>query len=253
MTPTNGDPALRSRHGSVRADLTDAAVLLTRQDGVVARRQLLELGARQHDLVRWRRRRELVAVRFRVSTSTTPAAAPLRSAPGQPCSRAAPARALWCVGPRSRPTRPWRLQRGRDGPIQVAVPASRHPEPTTRRGRPSRCEGYDQRVLWGLHQPRQRYDDAVIDVATGRRRRPLDAVGVLCWTPLASRRTTAQRLLDACAARPRLRHVTGSWPCCSDIARVDACSVLEHGYLTQVERPHGLPIARPTGAGGRSR
>ena len=63
--------------------------------------------------------------------------------------------------------------------------------------------------------------------------------------PAGARRTTALRLLagrGAAARCPGARWLTGIL---TDVAS-GTCSVLEHGYLTGVERPHGLP----RGSGG---
>jgi hypothetical protein len=50
-------------------------------------------------------------------------------------------------------------------------------------------------------------------------------------------------MLDALAARQRLPRRDWVTGVLTDIAE-GTCSVLEHGYLTRVERPHGLPGAR---------
>jgi hypothetical protein len=58
-----------------------------------------------------------------------------------------------------------------------------------------------------------------------------------------SRRTTAHRLLAALARRPRMPDRRWLENVLRDIAD-GTCSVLEHGYLTKVERAHGLPPGR---------
>ena len=101
--------------------------------------------------------------------------------------------------------------------------------------------GFGDRVLWNLGPPRVRYEQALLDLAADART-DLDALGVLA-DAVGSRRTTARRLIAALderlriARRPWLRSVL------RDIAG-GTCSVLEHGYLTRVERPHGLPKGR---------
>jgi hypothetical protein len=98
----------------------------------------------------------------------------------------------------------------------------------------------DDRVLWNLNPPRMRYEDAALDVAIGCEA-PVDALGVLA-AAVQSRRTTARRMLvslDARARSPRREWVAGVL---EDVAE-GACSVLEQGYLRQVERAHRLPRA----------
>ncbi len=97
-----------------------------------------------------------------------------------------------------------------------------------------------QRVQWNLSPPRLRFEDAVIDVAA-RQSRDLDAVAVLA-DAVGSRRTTAERLTMSLEARGRVRRRDWLRRVLDDIG-AGAWSVLEHGYLTKVERPHGLPAA----------
>lgn len=85
-----------------------------------------------------------------------------------------------------------------------------------------------------------RYEEAVLDVA-GRSAGELDAIAVLA-NACQSRRTTAHRLLTTLDSRRRLRRRRWLRAVLADIAD-GTCSVLEHGYLVRVERPHGLPRA----------
>ncbi len=62
-----------------------------------------------------------------------------------------------------------------------------------------------------------------------------DAVG--------SRRTTVPRLRDQLATRGRMTRRAWVGLVLDDLES-GACSVLEQGYLTRVERPHGLPAPR---------
>jgi hypothetical protein len=57
---------------------------------------------------------------------------------------------------------------------------------------------------------------------------------------VSSRRTTAQRLRHALSGRTRIAGRQFLDGVLDDIEH-GTCSVLEHGYLTRVERPHGLP------------
>lgn len=68
-----------------------------------------------------------------------------------------------------------------------------------------------------------------------------DAYAWICRA-IGRRRTTAARIREAMAARPRVR-----WRADLELALGDAgnvLSVLEHRYVHGVERPHGLPAAK---------
>jgi hypothetical protein len=104
-----------------------------------------------------------------------------------------------------------------------------------------RRRGFETLVQWNLGPPRVRYEQAAIDVAVGAATE-FEAIAVLARA-VQSRRTTAKRMLDAMAARQRLPRRDWVTGVLTDIAE-GTCSVLEHGYLTRVERPHGLPRAR---------
>lgn len=93
-------------------------------------------------------------------------------------------------------------------------------------------------MQWNLGPPRTRYEDTVLDLAV-LARDDAAAVAVLA-DACGGRRTTAQRLaacLDARAWIPRREFLSSVL---ADVAE-GTCSVLEHGYLTLIERPHGLP------------
>ncbi|UMG91146.1 hypothetical protein [Nocardioides sp. TF02-7] len=83
-----------------------------------------------------------------------------------------------------------------------------------------------------------RYDDAVIDLAN-RAASTLEAVGVLA-DACGGRRTTTHRLRERVAVAARLHRRDWLLAVLADVED-GTCSVLEHGYLTLVERPHGLP------------
>ena len=104
-----------------------------------------------------------------------------------------------------------------------------------------RRTGLDDDVLWNLGPPRVRYELAALDVAIAADT-DLEAISVLAKA-VQSRRTTARRLLDTTTKRKRLPRRDWTTQVLRDIAE-GTCSVLEHGYLTRVERPHGLPRAR---------
>ena len=129
-------------------------------------------------------------------------------------------------------------RRGRDDDqIHVAVARSRHlvAPPGVRLHRNS---GLLEQVRWNLGPPRVRYEDAVLDAAA-EAKSDLASIAILA-DACGARRTTALRLLDAAEARPRLAKRSWLTGILADVA-AGTCSVLEHGYLTRVERPHGLP------------
>ncbi len=104
-----------------------------------------------------------------------------------------------------------------------------------------------------LEPPRTRLEDTVLDLAEAE----ATATGAVSWilTACASRRTKPDRLLRAMESRPRVRRRKILLAALGD-ARIGVESILEHGYLYRVERPHGLPEGsrqRRTRVGGTSR
>jgi hypothetical protein len=126
------------------------------------------------------------------------------------------------------------------GPIEIAVARDRRVgAPPGYRVR--RTSDFGQRVLWNAAPPRVRLEEAAVDVVA-RQTREFEAIAVLADI-CHSRRTTAARVRDAWAQRSRLRRRVWLGEILDDIAR-GTCSVLEHGYLTRIERSHGLPHGR---------
>lgn len=208
--------------------------LLRQQDGVAARSQLLGLGLTDDDIETLVRRRQLTRVATgvylehtgeptwlqRVWTGT------LRFAPAAAAGRTA----LTLIG----------LARPRT-PVEVVVSHNRRPRGREAGLQVSRSRDFEQVALLGLHPPRVRLEHAVVSVTA-------DATSVaqsvaLIGDAVQSRLTTADRLLarlDATKRHPGrelLRSVL-------EDAATGVCSVLEHRYVTRVERPHGLPVAR---------
>jgi hypothetical protein len=89
-----------------------------------------------------------------------------------------------------------------------------------------------------LEPPRTRLEETVLDLAEAER----TATGAISWIldACASRRTKPSRLAEAIDARPRMRWRKLLLAALGD-ARAGVHSILEHGYLHRVERPHGLP------------
>ena len=96
------------------------------------------------------------------------------------------------------------------------------------------------RALMALAPPRLRYEDALVDVAAHAGDR-LAVVGMLT-DAVGARRTTATRLIECVGRRARLADRTWIVSVLADAA-AGTCSVLEHAYLRDVERAHGLPTA----------
>jgi hypothetical protein len=208
--------------------------LLERQVGVVTRTQALAAGFTPVSLARAIRRGELVRVHPRVYVT--------HNGPLTWLERAWAA-VLW-----AEPAGLYGVSalRASEGPalherdtsaIHLAVARGRHLTP------PAglvlhRTAHVPRRLHANLSPPRIRYEHSVLDVAESAPD-DLDSVAVLA-DACGSRRTTATRLRAALEERPWARRRAWLQGVIDDIAG-GTCSVLEHGYLTLVERPHGLP------------
>jgi Transcriptional regulator, AbiEi antitoxin/Protein of unknown function (DUF559) len=116
---------------------------------------------------------------------------------------------------------------------------------------------YSRRVAAARHPalqpPRTRLEETVLDLAETER----TTNGAIAWLldTCASRRTTPERLLEAMDARLRMRRRKTLLAALGD-AEIGVQSILEHGHLHRVERPHGLPEGtrqRRTRSGGATR
>ena len=72
---------------------------------------------------------------------------------------------------------------------------------------------------------------------------PISTLSAILADACGSRRTTAGGCSRRSGTADESHAVTGSILCCATSPR-GPVSVLEHGYLTRVERPHGLPRGR---------
>jgi hypothetical protein len=199
------------------------------QDGVVSRRQILELEGDDNDIERMLRRRELTTVHTGVYVNHTgalsreqrewaavhafwPAALALESAlPGHPLDV-----------------------------VKVAVAIDRRvKDPPKVRAHPT--TDFDNRVAWRAAPPRINLEHATIDVMS---RRLADGNVAGAFATLAevcqTRRTDPDRIAAVLAERARVPGRSTIRALLEDL-RDGACSVLERGYLRLVERPHGLP------------
>jgi len=215
--------------------MNEIDALLDRQDGLIARRQVLAAGGSAHDIRRRLRRREWATVHPGVYVNHTGPltwrqrawAAVLLHWPAA-LSGASALRAHEGPGRRrhdDRATIEVIVRRGRRATSipGVGVRASRR---------------FDEAVQLDLHPPRQRYDDAIIELADTAHD-DLAAIATLA-DACGARRTTAARLRAQVAVMSRLRRRRWLEAVLDDIAE-GTCSVLEHAYLTRVERAHGLP------------
>ncbi|HYF73407.1 MAG TPA: type IV toxin-antitoxin system AbiEi family antitoxin domain-containing protein [Nocardioides sp.] len=214
--------------------MDELARLLQEQDGVVGRAQALAAGATRTSIARALRRREWVAVHPGVYVDHTgPLAWQQRAwAAVLACGPAA----LYGESARRAHEGPGRRDAD-DAVIHVAVDRDRRvTEPSG--ARIHRVAGFADRVQWNLGPPRIRYDDTILDLAS-QARDDLAAIAVLA-DACGARRTTAGRLLGRLDERARVPRRAFLRGVLADVAE-GTCSVLEHGYLTRVERPHGLP------------
>ncbi len=218
--------------------MDDLSELLRDQDGVLARHQALDLGLKRHDLARMLRRRELAPVHPGVYVEHTGPltwkqrawAAVLLTGPDSALTHTSAVRVAEGPGRRGVDERD----------LEVAVDSDRRIA-SVAGVRIRRTRGLAERLQANLTPPRIRYDDAVLDVAIDAGAR-LDTIAVLA-DACGGRRTTAARLLVTARSRPRLADRAWLEGVLEDVAE-GTCSVLEHGYLDRVERPHGLPEGR---------
>lgn len=217
--------------------------LTGRQAGVVARRQLVELGWTVNDVRRALRRRDLNRLHPGVYVDHTGPPSWLQRAWGgvlacEPAALAGASALRAAEGPGRRDADE-RL-------VEVAVGRDRHvvaPRGVVVR----RVVDLDERALWNTGPPRMRYEDAALDVALAEPRQ-LDAIAALARA-VQSRRTTAGRMRASLDARTRAPRRAWVAAVLDDVA-AGTHSVLEHGFLARVERPHSLPRARRQRADG---
>jgi hypothetical protein len=217
--------------------MEDVAQLLERQSGVISRCQALQRGLAPHDVRRLVRRNEWAPILPGVLVDHTGPptwlqrawAATLVVAPAA-LSGTSALRVLDGPGRRTHD----------DGaPIHVATDRQRKvvaPAGIVLH----RVTDLDSRTLWAASPPRMRVEEAVIDVAASADRE-LDAIAAIADT-VQARRTTAPRILATLERRQRVGRRSFLEGVLGDVS-AGTCSVLEHGYLNRVERPHGLPVA----------
>lgn len=207
--------------------MSDLSDLLERQSGVVSRAQLADLDVARRTLDKMLRKRELVPIHPGVYVNHT----------GRPTRDQEAIAAVLYAG-RACLHLEAALDRPRDsGPIQVAIDASRRVRP-----QPGisihRVVDLEEKVRWNLTPPRVRPEIAALEIAH-RAEDDLAAIAALT-NVVGARKTTAQRLGAAMADRSRLRRRALLTSLVDDL-EAGTHSVLEHGFLDRVIRPHGLP------------
>jgi hypothetical protein len=125
--------------------------------------------------------------------------------------------------------------------IHLTVPIARHPARWT--AIPGvivhRSRSLERTVHPAMSPPCKRVEETVLDLIEASATFE-EAYDWICRA-IGRRRTTAARIRDVMAARPRMR-----WRADLELALSDAgevLSVLERRYVRCVERPHGLPSA----------
>lgn len=211
--------------------MSSISELLITQSGVISRVQAMDAGLQPHDLRRMVRRRELVRVHPGVFVNHTGELTWLQRAWSgvlamAPAALVAESALRAAEGSGRRDVE--------DEPIQVGVDRKVAGVPGVR---VHRMDHLAERVMWNRSPPRLRYEQAVLDVAAGADTE--FAVVELLSRAVQSRRTTAKRLLEVLEERRRIGRRRWLASVLADVAD-GTCSVLEHGFLTRVERPHGL-------------
>ncbi|MGH1563709.1 type IV toxin-antitoxin system AbiEi family antitoxin domain-containing protein [Mumia sp. DW29H23] len=211
--------------------------LLAAQCGVVARRQLRALGLAPHEIRRRVRRHTLTPLFPGVYVNHTGAPTWIQRAWGA-VLYAWPAALSGASALRAAERRG--LDSTAEDTVEVAIDHRRKVVAVDRVAI-RRRRRLDDLVQWNLSPPRLRYEEAVVDEAVDAEDE-LDAIAALARA-CGSRRTTAARLAAALARRSRVTDRRWLQAVLRDVAE-GTQSVLEHGYLTRVERPHRLPRGR---------
>lgn len=207
-------------------------VLHREQNGVVSRRQLLDLGATDHDIARMLRRRELHQTQPGVYVDHS----------GQLTRQQREWVALLACSPAALSHES--AMPGGDPPVVHVCVA---PDRTLQRVAGvvvHRTSHLRTRVDWHRRPPRMRPEHATIDVMEARIRTGDVAGAYAALTRACYTREVVPRLLRTALAErakvTRRKLVAGM----IDDVENGACSVLERGYLHLVERAHGLPRGR---------
>ncbi|MGO3326456.1 hypothetical protein [Gordonia sp. (in: high G+C Gram-positive bacteria)] len=204
----------------------EIADLLQRQDGVVSRKQALECGCTAADVRRSLRRRDWATIYSGVYVDHTGPLTWRQRAWAAVLDAYSAALCHTSVLP------------GLGDTIHIAIEADR--KVTSRPGvEVHRRTGLQAYVAWNMCPPRLRIHEVVLDIAASARSET-EAIAVLA-DAVNARITAVPQLRQALAARARMPRRARVVAVLTDIAG-GTCSILEHRYLTGVERPHGLPV-----------
>lgn len=199
------------------------------QDGLITRAQLWSVGARKPDLDRMLRRRGLAPTAHRGVFVDHTGPLTWRQRAWAAVLYAAPA-ALYLESADEPPP----------DAIHLAIDATRRVG-AIEGVRLHRVRNLDPMVQWHLGPPRVRFEENTLALVH-RAESDLEAIRLLT-SAVGSRRTTAARLRQALVGTSRIARRAFLLALLDDL-EAGTCSVLEHGYLTRVERPHGLPEGR---------
>lgn len=214
-------------------DAAAALALVRRQAGVTTRRQLADLGVTRNDIERLVRRRVLRRLSEGIFCDQLGTLSPLQR--------------LWwaCLhyeGSGVADLSSLELARDASGgrltlPVHIAVPAGRGSSelPQVVLHRVSRI---DEIIVRGSGLPRMRAEHAALRLASAAA--GTNAVVAALADAVNWRVTKPKRLRDALVDLPRLPQRRLIAEVVDDLV-AGACSVLERGYLVDVERAHGLP------------
>ncbi len=200
------------------------------QQGVLARRQLLEAGVTDNDIERWVRKRQLVARHRGVYVNHT---GPLTAAQREWVA----VLAAWPAALSHESAIPGL----RSSRVNVAIDRRR----TVRLDGVTvhRMAHLSERVDWRTPPPRVKVHEATLDVMSVRIVAGDVAGAYAALTAACFSATSADRVARALDARSQVRGRALMRGLITDL-RDGACSVLERGYLHRVERAHGLPRGR---------
>lgn len=218
-----------------RGRMDEIDQLLDLQEGVISRRQALASGLSPTEIKRRVRRRDWVVVHPGVYVNHNgPVTWRQRAWAAVLCCWPA---ALDGVSALRAHEGPGRHNAQDDGPIHVIVEHPRKVVPPEG-VRVRRSRRFHDVAQANLSPPRLRYEETIIDLAD-RASDELSVIAVLA-DACGGRRTTATRLRACAEGMARLTRRKLLIAILSDVAD-GTCSVLEHRYLTHVERAHGLP------------
>lgn len=205
------------------------AGLLERQAGVVSRADLVQAGWSTIDIRRGVRHNDLRRVHPRVYVTHT---GPLTFEQRKWAALLYAGPAALCGPTLAEP----RKQRDRD-PIHLAIDQSRRVDPQ---------DGIVLHRLVGLGDhmfrdtpPRLRFEDNLL-LMSGEATSDLDVIGILS-AGIGRGKVKVNAVQAALGRFPRLRRRPLVGQVLDDLT-AGTDSVLEHGYLTRVERAHGLPV-----------